>query len=45
VPVTGSWDNFQTVSTPLTGSGSGPLFLTFSGGSGSLFDVDNFTVS
>ncbi|MEV8379116.1 ThuA domain-containing protein [Kribbella sp. NPDC056861] len=45
VPVTGGWDNFQTVSTTLTGSGSGPLFLTFSGGSGSLFDVDSFTLS
>ncbi|WP_328322129.1 ThuA domain-containing protein [Kribbella sp. NBC_00382] len=45
VPVTGGWDNFQTVSTTLTGSGSGPLFLTFSGGSGSLFDIDTFTIS
>ncbi|MGC4942009.1 ThuA domain-containing protein [Kribbella sp. DT2] len=45
VPVTGGWDNFQTVSTTLNGSGSGPLFLTFSGGSGSLFDVDHFSLS
>ena len=44
VPVTGGWDNFQTISTTLTASGSGPLFLTFSGGSGSLFDVDSFTL-
>lgn len=45
VPVTGGWDNFQTVSTTLTAAGSGPLFLTFSGGSGSLFDVDTFSLS
>ncbi|NUT40401.1 MAG: carbohydrate-binding protein [Thermoactinospora sp.] len=44
VPVTGGWENFQTVSTTLT-SGSGPLFLTFTGGSGSLFDVDTFTIT
>jgi type 1 glutamine amidotransferase len=45
VPVTGGWENFQTVSTTLTGSGSGPLFLTFSGGSGALFDIDTFSLS
>jgi type 1 glutamine amidotransferase len=45
VPVTGGWDNFQTVSTTLTAAGSGPLFLTFSGGSGALFDVDSFSLS
>ncbi|WP_206685934.1 ThuA domain-containing protein [Kribbella qitaiheensis] len=45
VPVTGGWENFQTVSTTLTASGSGPLFLTFSGGSGSLFDIDTFSLS
>ncbi|MEU0089323.1 ThuA domain-containing protein [Kribbella sp. NPDC006257] len=45
VPVTGGWETFQTVSTTLTGSGSGALFLTFSGGSGSLFDVDTFSLS
>jgi type 1 glutamine amidotransferase len=44
VPVTGGWENFQTVSTTLTGSGSGPLFLTFSGGSGALFDIDTFSL-
>ncbi|TDD49371.1 carbohydrate-binding protein [Kribbella antibiotica] len=44
VPVTGGWENFQTVSTTLA-AGTGALFLTFSGGSGSLFDVDSFTVS
>ncbi|CAL9342585.1 hypothetical protein SUDANB108_00294 [Streptomyces sp. enrichment culture] len=45
VPVTGGWDTFTTVGTTLDGSGSGPLFLTFTGGSGSLFDVDTFTLS
>ncbi|GAA0959483.1 hypothetical protein GCM10009554_73250 [Kribbella koreensis] len=45
VPVTGGWDNFQTISTTLNGSGTGPLFLTFSGGSGALFDIDTFTIS
>ena len=44
VPGTGGWENFQTVSTTLTGTASGPLFLVFSGGSGSLFDVDTITV-
>ncbi|MBB5081775.1 ThuA domain-containing protein [Nonomuraea endophytica] len=45
VPGTGGWDNFQTVSTTLNGSGTGPVFLTFSGGSGSLFDVDTFSLT
>ncbi|GAA4070895.1 hypothetical protein GCM10022248_44100 [Nonomuraea soli] len=43
VPQTGGWENFQTVTTSLT-SGSGPLFLTFTGGGGSLFDVDTLTL-
>ncbi|MEU8272090.1 carbohydrate-binding protein [Sphaerisporangium sp. NPDC049002] len=42
---TGSFDNFTTVSTTLTGSASGPLFLSFTGGSGSLLDVDTFTIT
>ncbi|MEU3168588.1 ThuA domain-containing protein [Streptosporangium sp. NPDC006930] len=45
VPNTGSWDTFRTISTTLTATGSGPLFLTFSGGSGSLFDVDTITIT
>jgi glucose/arabinose dehydrogenase len=48
VPVTGGWETFQTVSTTLTGSGSGPLFLTFTGPGApgdSAFDVDYFTTS
>jgi hypothetical protein len=45
VPVTGNWETFQNVSTTLSGNASGPLFLTFTGGAGSLFDVDTFTIS
>ena len=45
VPVTGGWETFQNVSTTLTGSASGPLFLTFTGGAGSLFDIDTFTIT
>ncbi|MEU3979286.1 carbohydrate-binding protein [Streptomyces sp. NPDC026672] len=44
VPVTGGWETFTTVTTALNGSGSGPLFLTFTGGSGSLFDIDTFSL-
>jgi type 1 glutamine amidotransferase len=44
VPVTGGWETFQTVSSTLAASSGGPLFLTFSGGSGSLFDVDYFSL-
>ncbi|MFC4017745.1 ThuA domain-containing protein [Micromonospora sp. GCM10011542] len=45
VPNTGGWETFQTVSTTLTGTGTGPLCLVFTGGSGSLFDVDTVTVT
>ncbi|MGC4942008.1 carbohydrate-binding protein [Kribbella sp. DT2] len=45
VPSTGGWENFQTVSTALTGNATGPLFLSFTGGAGALFDVDTFTVT
>ncbi|OLF14154.1 glycosyl hydrolase [Actinophytocola xinjiangensis] len=45
VPVTGGWENFQTVSTALSANASGPLFLSFTGGAGSLFDIDTFTIS
>jgi type 1 glutamine amidotransferase len=44
VPVTGGWETFTTVSTTLTASASGPLFLRFTGGSGALFDIDTFTL-
>jgi glucose/arabinose dehydrogenase len=45
VPVTGGWDAFTEVSTTLAGvpAGTVTLYLTFSGGSGNLFDVDAFT--
>ncbi|GAB2627176.1 glycosyl hydrolase [Paractinoplanes abujensis] len=45
VPVTGSYETFTDVSTTLSNVPSGPttLYLTFSGGSGTLFDVDAFT--
>jgi glucose/arabinose dehydrogenase/PKD repeat protein len=45
VPVTGGWENFQTVATALSDNASGPLVLTFTGGTGSLFDLDTFTIS
>ncbi|GAA0991888.1 hypothetical protein GCM10009555_080010 [Acrocarpospora macrocephala] len=45
VPSTGSWDTFQNVTTTLNGSGTGALFLSFSGGSGALFDIDTITLS
>ncbi|AWS48753.1 ThuA domain-containing protein [Streptosporangium sp. 'caverna'] len=45
VPVTGNWDTFQNVSTTLTGSASGNLFLVFTGGGGNLFDIDTFTIT
>ncbi|MER6830703.1 carbohydrate-binding protein [Streptosporangium sp. NPDC000563] len=45
VPVTGGWETYQNVTTTLTGTGSGAIFLTFTGGSGSLFDVDTITIT
>ncbi|MGV9319187.1 PQQ-dependent sugar dehydrogenase [Streptomyces sp. NPDC003660] len=45
VPVTGGWETFQDVSADLTGAprGTTTLFLVFKGGTGALFDVDDFT--
>ena len=45
VPVTGGWETFTDVTGPIGGAPAspGPLYLTFAGGSGSLFDVDAFT--
>jgi type 1 glutamine amidotransferase len=43
VPNTGGWETFMDVSTTIT-AGSGPLFLTFTGGSGALLDVDDVTL-
>ncbi|GAA1016589.1 glycosyl hydrolase [Acrocarpospora pleiomorpha] len=45
VPNTGSFDTFANVSTTLNGAGTGPLFLTFSGGAGALFDIDTFSIA
>ncbi|WP_210589100.1 carbohydrate-binding protein [Streptomyces sp. GESEQ-35] len=45
VPVTGGWETFTTVNTALTAAASGPLFLRFTGGAGSLFDIDTFTLT
>ncbi|MFF9687102.1 PQQ-dependent sugar dehydrogenase [Streptomyces sp. NPDC014623] len=45
VPVTGGWETFRNVSANLTDrpAGTTTLYLVFKGGSGSLFDVDDFT--
>ncbi|WP_395570406.1 lectin [Streptomyces sp. BK79] len=45
VPVTGGWETFQDVTAALTGppGGSTTLYLVFKGGSGSLFDVDDYS--
>ncbi|MFH9613641.1 PQQ-dependent sugar dehydrogenase [Streptomyces pratensis] len=45
VPLTGGWEIFQNVSVNLTDrpAGTTTLYLVFKGGSGSLFDVDDFT--
>jgi PKD repeat protein len=41
---TGGWENFQTVSANLT-AGTGQLFLTFTGGTGALLDIDFLSLS
>ncbi|MEU8658545.1 PQQ-dependent sugar dehydrogenase [Actinoplanes philippinensis] len=45
VPVTGSYETFTEVSTTLSGvpAGTTTLYLTFQGGTGTLFDLDAFT--
>ncbi|MEU9925401.1 PQQ-dependent sugar dehydrogenase [Streptomyces griseoluteus] len=45
VPVTGGWETFQDVSAALSCApkGTTTLFLVFKGGTGALFDVDDFT--
>ncbi|MFT7835863.1 PQQ-dependent sugar dehydrogenase [Saccharothrix sp. BKS2] len=45
VPVTGGWDTFTDVSTTLAAvpTGTVVLYLTFAGGTGTLFDVDAYT--
>jgi type 1 glutamine amidotransferase len=44
VPNTGGWESYQDVSTALTGTFSGPLYLTFGGSGTGLFDLDDFTL-
>ncbi|MGW3424090.1 PQQ-dependent sugar dehydrogenase [Streptomyces phaeochromogenes] len=45
VPVTGGWETFQDVTADLSNrpTGSTSLYLVFKGGSGALFDVDEFS--
>ncbi|MFD7880398.1 PQQ-dependent sugar dehydrogenase [Streptomyces sp. NPDC059766] len=45
VPVTGGWDTYQDVSADLsrTPRGTTTLYLVFKGGSGSLYELDDFT--
>ncbi|AQS65902.1 PQQ-dependent sugar dehydrogenase [Streptomyces pactum] len=45
VPVTGGWETFQDVTAALNNqpAGSTTLYLVFKGGSGSLFDIDEFS--
>ncbi|GAA3347208.1 hypothetical protein GCM10020358_61100 [Amorphoplanes nipponensis] len=40
VPGTGGWQTWTTVSCPVTAAGQHDLYLRFTGGSGSLFNVD-----
>ncbi|MFC4585245.1 PQQ-dependent sugar dehydrogenase [Sphaerisporangium corydalis] len=46
VPVTGGWETFTDVSASLSGAPAGTtkLYLVFTGGAGSLFDLDDFTL-
>ncbi len=47
MPVTGDWETFQDVTASLTGQprqhGTTTLYLVFKGGSGALYDVDEFS--
>ncbi|MFJ5269906.1 PQQ-dependent sugar dehydrogenase [Streptomyces sp. NPDC088358] len=45
VPVTGGWETFQDVTVGLSNqpTGSTSLYLVFKGGSGALFDLDEFS--
>jgi glucose/arabinose dehydrogenase len=47
VPVTGGWNVFTDVSGPIANAPAGTttLYLTFSGGTGALFDLDAFTLT
>ncbi len=47
VPVTGGWETFVDVQAPLSGgtAETTTLYLVFTGGSGALFDLDDFTLA
>ncbi|WP_431948574.1 ThuA domain-containing protein [Actinacidiphila sp. bgisy167] len=47
VPVTGSWETFQEIDVPLRAvpKKTTELFLVFKGGSGALYDLDDFEIS
>jgi glucose/arabinose dehydrogenase/PKD repeat protein len=47
VAPTGSWDTFANVTGTVTGApaSTGQLYLTFSGGTGALYDLDAFTLT
>lgn len=47
VPVTGSWETFQEIDVPLRAvpKKTTELFLVFKGGSGALYDLDDFELS
>ncbi|MEU2076177.1 ThuA domain-containing protein [Streptomyces sp. NPDC013489] len=47
VPVTGSWETFQDIDVPLRNlpRKTTELFLVFKGGTGALYDLDDFTFS
>ncbi|MEY9485002.1 hypothetical protein RKD26_000796 [Streptomyces calvus] len=47
VPVTGGWETFQDVEAELSRAprGTTTLYLVFKGGTGALFDVDDFTIT
>ncbi|MBB2914603.1 glucose/arabinose dehydrogenase/PKD repeat protein [Streptosporangium becharense] len=47
VSVTGGWETFVDIQAPLSGgtAASTMLYLVFTGGSGALFDLDDFTLA
>ncbi len=47
VPVTGGWETFQDIDVPLRNlpRRTTELYLVFKGGTGALYDVDDFTLS
>ncbi|WP_432830091.1 ThuA domain-containing protein [Dactylosporangium sp. CA-092794] len=44
VTSTGSWDTFREASIPLATNAASMVYLVFHGGSGALFDIDEFTL-